>query len=243
MRATPPPRYRPTAATRPAPSALDAVALHEALGGDERRGDHRPRLGRDGHLRRGQPRSPIAGDASSRWPSRRRAPWRSAFFTYDQLQRSWYMFFFQHALADMVVGMDDLAFIDRLWADWSPGLRRRRGPRPREGRAARPRQPRRRHRLLPGHAGRRRRRPALDAVQATGDDATAAADAVPARRHRRLHGRRGGRRPARAFLTSPGSRLEIVDGCRALPPRREARPRSTGSSSTTSPADAAHARR
>src|SRR3546814_5976831 len=31
------------------------------------------------------------------------------------------MFFFQHPLADMVVPMDDLAFIDRLWADWSPG--------------------------------------------------------------------------------------------------------------------------
>src|SRR3546814_14020644 len=43
------------------------------------------------------------------------------FLTYDQLQRSWYMFFFQHPLADMVVPMDDLSFIYRLWADWSPG--------------------------------------------------------------------------------------------------------------------------
>jgi pimeloyl-ACP methyl ester carboxylesterase len=31
------------------------------------------------------------------------------------------MFFFQHPLADFVVGMNDLEFIDRLWADWSPG--------------------------------------------------------------------------------------------------------------------------
>ena len=45
----------------------------------------------------------------------------SGFFSYDQLQRSWYMFFFQSPLADMAVPMDDLAFIDRLWADWSPG--------------------------------------------------------------------------------------------------------------------------
>ncbi|MCU1356661.1 MAG: hypothetical protein JWM89_2079 [Acidimicrobiales bacterium] len=45
----------------------------------------------------------------------------NAFFSYDQLQRSWYMFFFQSPLADMAVPMDDLAFIDRLWADWSPG--------------------------------------------------------------------------------------------------------------------------
>jgi pimeloyl-ACP methyl ester carboxylesterase len=43
------------------------------------------------------------------------------FLTYKQLQRSWYMFFFQHGLADLVVGMNDLEFIDHLWADWSPG--------------------------------------------------------------------------------------------------------------------------
>ncbi|MGI9053498.1 MAG: alpha/beta fold hydrolase [Ilumatobacteraceae bacterium] len=39
----------------------------------------------------------------------------------DQLQRSWYMFFFQHPLADPVVAANDFAFIDRLWAQWSPG--------------------------------------------------------------------------------------------------------------------------
>ncbi len=38
-----------------------------------------------------------------------------------QVKRSWYMFFFQHGLADMVVPANDLAFIDMLWADWSPG--------------------------------------------------------------------------------------------------------------------------
>jgi pimeloyl-ACP methyl ester carboxylesterase len=37
-----------------------------------------------------------------------------------QLRRSWYMFFFQHPLADMIVPADDLAFIDTIWADWSP---------------------------------------------------------------------------------------------------------------------------
>ena len=39
----------------------------------------------------------------------------------DQLKRSWYMFFFQHPLADMVVPSDDLSFIDMIWEDWSPG--------------------------------------------------------------------------------------------------------------------------
>jgi pimeloyl-ACP methyl ester carboxylesterase len=40
---------------------------------------------------------------------------------YDQLRRSWYMFFFQTPFADMVVPANDLDFIGRLWADWSPG--------------------------------------------------------------------------------------------------------------------------
>jgi pimeloyl-ACP methyl ester carboxylesterase len=45
-----------------------------------------------------------------------------AFLTnLEQIKRSWYMFFFQHGLADMVVPANDLAFIDMLWADWSPG--------------------------------------------------------------------------------------------------------------------------
>jgi pimeloyl-ACP methyl ester carboxylesterase len=43
------------------------------------------------------------------------------FLTYDQLHRSWYMYLFQHPLAEMAVSMDDLAFLDHLWADWSPG--------------------------------------------------------------------------------------------------------------------------
>ncbi len=45
----------------------------------------------------------------------------AGFLTYKQLQRSWYMFFFQHPLSDMAVAMNDLEFIDGLWADWSPG--------------------------------------------------------------------------------------------------------------------------
>ena len=44
------------------------------------------------------------------------------FLSFPQLKRSWYMFFFQTPLADMAVGMNDLAFIDGLWADWSPGF-------------------------------------------------------------------------------------------------------------------------
>jgi pimeloyl-ACP methyl ester carboxylesterase len=43
------------------------------------------------------------------------------FFGYPQLQRSWYMFFFQSPMAEMALPLDDYSFIDGLWADWSPG--------------------------------------------------------------------------------------------------------------------------
>jgi pimeloyl-ACP methyl ester carboxylesterase len=43
------------------------------------------------------------------------------FFDYDQIKRSFYIFFFQSPLADMAVPMNDLEFIARLWEDWSPG--------------------------------------------------------------------------------------------------------------------------
>ena len=39
-----------------------------------------------------------------------------------QLKRSWYMFFFQTFLADVVVPRDDHALIAQLWRDWSPGF-------------------------------------------------------------------------------------------------------------------------
>ena len=101
--------------------ARDAIALHEALGGD---GDA-VLIGHDwGALAS----YAAAGHAPDRW---RRvvtaavpppATVANAFFSFDQLKRSWYMFFFQNPLADMAVPMNDLAFIDRLWADWSPGF-------------------------------------------------------------------------------------------------------------------------
>jgi pimeloyl-ACP methyl ester carboxylesterase len=46
-----------------------------------------------------------------------------AFTTsYDQLRRSWYTFFFQSPLADAALPAADFTFLDRLWADWSPGF-------------------------------------------------------------------------------------------------------------------------
>jgi pimeloyl-ACP methyl ester carboxylesterase len=45
----------------------------------------------------------------------------SAFFTYAQLKRSFYVFLFQTPIAEMAVSADAHAFLDHLWADWSPG--------------------------------------------------------------------------------------------------------------------------
>lgn len=98
----------------------DACALHETLGGD---GDA-VIIGHDWGA--------MATYSAAAWqPDRWRRVVTAAvppagsvaegFMSYDQLQRSWYMFFFQHPLAELAVAMDDLAFIDRLWADWSPG--------------------------------------------------------------------------------------------------------------------------
>ncbi|HMJ78334.1 MAG TPA: alpha/beta hydrolase [Iamia sp.] len=100
--------------------ARDASRVHEALGGDDRA------------VIVGHDWGAMATYAAVGWEPDR---WRRAvamavppagamfggFTSYDQLRRSWYMFFFQSPLADGVVAADDLDFIDRLWADWSPG--------------------------------------------------------------------------------------------------------------------------
>ncbi len=100
--------------------ALDACALHEELGGG-------PDAVIIGHDWGGFATYGAAAYQPERW--RRfvaaavapQASMADGFLTYDQLRRSWYVFFFQTALAEFAVSLDDLAFIDRLWADWSPG--------------------------------------------------------------------------------------------------------------------------
>lgn len=94
--------------------ALDACALHESLGGD----GEAAIVGHDWGA--------MATYGAAAWePDRWRRVVTAAvppqgavmggFLSYDQLRRSWYMFFFQHPLAEAVVAMDDLAFLDRLW--------------------------------------------------------------------------------------------------------------------------------
>ncbi|WP_433335593.1 alpha/beta fold hydrolase [Spirillospora sp. CA-294931] len=97
--------------------AADAVALHEALGGR----DDAVIIGHDwGALAT----YGAAAFAPERWhrvvtlavpPV---AVMLSAFFTYDQLKRSFYIFLFQTPLAEAAFGR---AFVEGLWRDWSPG--------------------------------------------------------------------------------------------------------------------------
>jgi pimeloyl-ACP methyl ester carboxylesterase len=53
-------------------------------------------------------------------------PYGTSFFealvtNYAQQRRSWYMFFFQTAIAETAVSFNDFAFLEKMWADWSPG--------------------------------------------------------------------------------------------------------------------------
>jgi pimeloyl-ACP methyl ester carboxylesterase len=189
---------------------LDACALHEALGG----GGDAVIIGHDWGAM-------ATYTAANHEPER----WRrvvamavppagavgAGFMQYRQLKKSWYMFFFQHGLSDVVVGMDDLAFIDGLWEDWSPGY---------DGSEDVPhvkdalRDPANLaaalgyYRATLGGVGLD---PALDAVQAAGSNPTPQPTLY-------LHGRTDGcmgveiAEGAEPFLTSEGSRLEIVDG-------------------------------
>ena len=190
--------------------ALDACALHDVLGG----GDDAVIVGHDW----GAMATYVAANHEpERWrrvvtmavpPAGAMA---GGFLSFAQLKRSWYMFFFQHPLAEMAVPMDDLAFIDGLWADWSPGY---------DASEDLPhvkdclRDPAN----LGAALGYYRATlsgigvdPALDAVQAKGAEVTAQPTLY-------LHGRDDGclgvdlAETATSFLTSPGSRMEVVDG-------------------------------
>ena len=101
--------------------ARDANALHENLGGDS----EAIIIGHDW----GAPSCYGAAiDAPTRWrkvvgmavpPT---AALGMAFVqNLEQIKKSWYMFFFQHGLADLVLGANNHAFIEMLWRDWSPG--------------------------------------------------------------------------------------------------------------------------
>lgn len=98
----------------------DAVGLHEALGGS---GDAVV-IGHDWGAVAAYGAASFAPERWSKVVALAVPPapaLAGAFLSYDQLRLSWYMFFFQHPLAETVVSMNDLDFVERLWRDWSPG--------------------------------------------------------------------------------------------------------------------------
>jgi pimeloyl-ACP methyl ester carboxylesterase len=101
----------------------DAVALHEVLGGD---GD----AVLIGHDWGAEAAYGAAAFAPERWrrlvtlavpPA---ALDEMLFNDYEQLKRFFYLFMFRDpaGFAETVVASDDMAFLDELWRDWSPGF-------------------------------------------------------------------------------------------------------------------------
>lgn len=121
MRGYAPTSVPPDARYQQGALAADANALHEALGGDER-------AVLIGHDWGATATYPAVNFAPDRWAAMvaasvpHPAVAMGIMFDYEQIKRSFYMFFFQHPLAESVVQMNDLGFIDGLWRDWSPGL-------------------------------------------------------------------------------------------------------------------------
>lgn len=101
---------------------LDAIALHDALGGDDRA----VVIGHDWGAPAAYAAAILAPERWSRVVGMSVPPWgaigRAFVGNLEQLHRSWYMFFFQHPLSEFVVGANDHAFIERLWRHWSPAL-------------------------------------------------------------------------------------------------------------------------
>jgi pimeloyl-ACP methyl ester carboxylesterase len=101
----------------------DAVAFHEVLGGDA----NAVLIGHDWGA---EAAYGAAAFAPGRW---RRLVTLAVppaaldevlFSDYEQLKRFFYLFMFRDpaGLAETVVARDDLAFLDKLWRDWSPGF-------------------------------------------------------------------------------------------------------------------------
>ncbi|MBA2281045.1 MAG: alpha/beta hydrolase [Acidimicrobiia bacterium] len=191
----------------------DAIGLHEALGG----GADAVVVGHDWGARIANGAAVVAPERWAKVVTMAVPPAGAVaggFLSYDQLRRSWYMFFFQNPLADFVVGMDDLSFIDRLWSDWSPGLAEYDSTFDREKVKEALREPAN----LAAAIGfyRHTLQPDLQAPELATEEA--AIGALPPQPHLYLHGVDDGcmgveiAAQAEHHLTVPGSKVELVPG-------------------------------
>jgi pimeloyl-ACP methyl ester carboxylesterase len=99
----------------------DAVALHDVLGGDS----SAVLIGHDWGAEAAYGAAAYAPDRWRRLVTLAIPPLtrdEELFADYDQLKRFFYLFYFEASpSADDVVWRDQLAFLHRLWEDWSPG--------------------------------------------------------------------------------------------------------------------------
>ena len=98
----------------------DAVALHEVLGGDA----NAVLIGHDWGAEAAYGAAAFAPDRWRRLVTLAIPPAaldEVLFSDYEQLKRSFYLFMFRDpaGFAETVVARDDLAFLDKLWRDWS----------------------------------------------------------------------------------------------------------------------------
>ncbi len=101
----------------------DAVALHEVLGGDA----NAVLIGHDWGAEAAYGAGAYAPDRWRRLVTLAVPPAaldEVLFSDYEQLKRFFYLFMFRDpaGLAEAVVASDGLAFVDKLWRDWSPGF-------------------------------------------------------------------------------------------------------------------------
>jgi len=192
----------------------DAVALHEVLGGDA----DAVLIGHDWGAETAYGAAAFAPDRWRRLVTLAVPPAALdpvLFSDYEQLKRLFYTFIFRdpNGFADALVARDNMAFLDRLWADWSPGF-------PAAGHLARVKESLREPANLaaaigyyraaggyyqaPGHRGPAAVSPGRRALPGRAEGrrpAGAAAHPVPARSRRRLYP--GGTGPRHAAPAPP----------------------------------------
>jgi pimeloyl-ACP methyl ester carboxylesterase len=98
----------------------DAVGLHDALDGDDRA----VLVGNDWGAETAYGAAAFAPDRWRRVVTLAVPPLaldREMFADYEQLKRFFYLFFLKTPFAESVLAAEDMAFLDRLWQDWSPG--------------------------------------------------------------------------------------------------------------------------
>lgn len=98
----------------------DSVSLWAALGGD----DQAVLIGHDWGAETAYGAAAFAPDCWRRVVTMAVPPWSlddRIFADYDQLKRFFYFYFFRDRRAGAVISANRMAFLDRLWADWSPG--------------------------------------------------------------------------------------------------------------------------